>query len=128
MDAGFRPPGLAGLANYLTEQQKSELVRADAQADLAPVHRLYPGWPDGEPRNLETLSRQLTESLFAISLPSDMLRKVDMMSMRAGIEVRVPLLDEHVVALGLALPHRLKTNGRSRSDTARFSGPSSPPR
>jgi asparagine synthase (glutamine-hydrolysing) len=41
-----------------------------------------------------------------------MLRKVDMMSMRASIEVRVPLLDEDVVALGLSLPHRLKTDGR----------------
>jgi len=45
-------------------------------------------------------------------LPSQMLRKVDMMSMRAGIEVRVPLLDEHVVDVGLSLPHALKTDGR----------------
>ena len=41
-----------------------------------------------------------------------MLRKVDMMSMRAGIEVRVPMLDEELVALALSLPHRLKTDGR----------------
>jgi len=41
-----------------------------------------------------------------------MLRKVDMMSMRASIEVRVPLLDEAIVGLGLSLPHRLKTDGR----------------
>ena len=55
----------------------------------------------------------MTETWFRVSLPSDMLRKVDMMSMRASIEVRVPLLDEDVVALGLSLPHRLKTDGRS---------------
>jgi asparagine synthase (glutamine-hydrolysing) len=54
----------------------------------------------------------MTETLFTVSLPSDMLRKVDMMSMRASIEVRVPLLDEDVVSLGLSLPHRLKTDGR----------------
>jgi asparagine synthase (glutamine-hydrolysing) len=54
----------------------------------------------------------MTEKLFAVSLPSDMLRKVDMMSMRASIEVRVPMLDEDMVALGLTLPHRYKTNGR----------------
>ena len=41
------------------------------------------------------------------------LRKVDMMSMRASIEVRVPLLDEAVVALGLSLPHQMKTDGRT---------------
>jgi asparagine synthetase B (glutamine-hydrolysing) len=32
--------------------------------------------------------------------------------MLASIEVRVPLLDERLVELGLALPHRLKTDGR----------------
>jgi asparagine synthase (glutamine-hydrolysing) len=46
-------------------------------------------------------------------LPSDMLRKVDMMSMRAGIEVRVPLLDEDVSRMALALPHPMKTDGRT---------------
>ena len=47
-----------------------------------------------------------------MSLPSDMLRKVDMMSMLAGIEVRVPMLDEELVDLALSLPHHLKTDGR----------------
>ena len=42
-----------------------------------------------------------------------MLRKVDMMSMRAGIEVRVPMLDEELVALALSLPHRMKTDGHT---------------
>ncbi len=35
-----------------------------------------------------------------------------MMSMRAGIEVRVPMLDEELVTLALSLPHRMKTDGR----------------
>jgi len=114
-DAARETPAivLAGLGNYLTEEQKAELVQPGARADLAPVYRLYGEWADGEARDLEALSRRLTESLFGLSLPSQMLRKVDMMSMRAGIEVRVPLLDENVVSLGLSLPHRLKTNGRT---------------
>jgi asparagine synthase (glutamine-hydrolysing) len=103
---------LAGLANYLTEDQKAELVPAEARAGLEPIFRLYDGQPDTTD-GLDGLSQRLTESLFAVSLPSDMLRKVDMMSMRAGIEVRVPLLDEAVVELGLSLPHRLKTDGRT---------------
>lgn len=113
--AGRSQPAVAvaGLSNYLTESQKEELVPADARAGLAPVHRLFDGRPESVPPDLDALSRQLTETMFAVSLPSDMLRKVDMMSMRASIEVRVPLLDEEVVALGAALPHRLKTNGRS---------------
>src|SRR6266702_994366 len=104
---------LAGLANYLSEDQKAALVRAEARDGLAPVYRLYDGYDPAAAGDLEELSRRMTETWFRVSLPSDMLRKVDMMSMRASIEVRVPLLDEDVVALGLTLPHRLKTDGRS---------------
>jgi asparagine synthase (glutamine-hydrolysing) len=106
-------PLLAGLANYINEDQKAELVPVDARFGLEPVYRLYDGDAEPEIGDLEGLSQRLTESLFAVSLPSDMLRKVDMMSMRASIEVRVPMLDEAVVALGLSLPHRLKTDGRT---------------
>ena len=73
------------------------------------MYRHFEAPGQGRPADLEELSRRLTERCFTVSLPSDMLRKVDMMSMRAGIEVRVPMLDEAVVALGVTLPHRLKT-------------------
>lgn len=105
-------PLLGGLSSYLSEADKGDLLEPAAREGLAPSWRIFDGY---EPRggcDLEELSRRMTESLFAVSLPSDMLRKVDMMSMRAGIEVRVPLLDEDMVAIGLSLPHRLKTDGR----------------
>ena len=41
---------------------------------------------------------------FTISLPSDMLWKVDMMSMRHALEVRVPLLDHRVCELAFSMP------------------------
>ena len=104
---------LDGLSSYLTEAQKAELVPADARRELWPSSRLFDGYAPPAVTDIEELSRRMTESLFRVSLPSDMLRKVDMMSMRAGIEVRVPLLDEEVVALGLTLPHAMKTDGRS---------------
>ena len=104
---------LAGLANYLSEGQKAELVLSEARDGLLPAYRLYDGDSPAAAPDLEELSRRMTEKWFRVSLPSDMLRKVDMMSMRASIEVRVPLLDEDVVALGLGLPHRLKTDGRT---------------
>ncbi|MGH7606037.1 MAG: asparagine synthase-related protein, partial [Gemmatimonadales bacterium] len=113
-DAGRRDAAilLAGLSNYLSEDQKAELLLPAAGEALLPVYRHFDGYRPPGAGNLEELSRRMTERLFAIALPSDMLRKVDMMSMRASIEVRVPLLDEELVALGLTLPHRLKTDGR----------------
>src|SRR2546426_9394061 len=104
---------LAGLANYLSEDERRALVLPAAREGLLAVHRHFNGHQPPGVSDLEELSRRMTENLFEVGLPSDMLRKVDMMSMRASIEVRVPLLDEAVVALGLALPHPLKTDGRS---------------
>jgi len=114
-DSGRRDAAalMAGLSNYLSESQKAALVPAAAREGLAPVYRLYADPRPNGNAGLEHLSRRLTESQFALSLPSQMLRKVDMMSMRASIEVRVPLLDEHVVDVGLTLPHSLKTDGRN---------------
>ena len=103
---------LAGLANYLGEDQKAALLLPSAAEQLLPVYRHFDGFRPMGVKDVEELSQRLTNKLFAVGLPSDMLRKVDMMSMRAGIEVRVPLLDEGVVDVGLSLPHRLKTNGR----------------
>ncbi|SRR4051812_5327859 len=102
---------LAGLSNYLTERQKHELLLPNAES-FEPVFRHFNGYRPTGTADLEELSRRMTETLFRVSLPSDMLRKVDMMSMRASIEVRVPMLDEDVVSLGMSLPHRLKTDGR----------------
>jgi asparagine synthase (glutamine-hydrolysing) len=103
---------LAGLANYLTEAEKETLVDREARQDLLPIQRHF-GNPYQPLSSMDDLSRQLTSNLFEVSLPSDMLRKVDMMSMRAGLEVRVPMLDESLVELALSLPHRMKTDGRS---------------
>jgi asparagine synthase (glutamine-hydrolysing) len=103
---------IGGLESYLTEPQKAELVDAGARETLLPGYRHFDGYRPAAVLDLEELSRRMSAALFAVSLPSDMLRKVDMMSMRAGIEVRVPLLDEDVVGIGTTLPHRLKTDGR----------------
>jgi asparagine synthase (glutamine-hydrolysing) len=103
---------LAGLLNYLTESEKQELVQPGARVGLQSVYRHF--GTGGRPvSDIEALSAGLTGRHFDISLPSDMLRKVDMMSMRAGIEVRVPMLDEELVGLALSLSHRMKTDGRT---------------
>jgi len=103
---------LSGFSNYLSEAEKCDLVRPEANVGLLPCHRHFDGFAPAVSCDVEELSRRITETQFAVTLPSDMLRKVDMMSMRASIEVRVPLLDEELVALGLTLSHKLKTDGR----------------
>jgi asparagine synthase (glutamine-hydrolysing) len=48
----------------------------------------------------------------ATYLPGDLLLKADIASMAHSLELRSPFLDHEVMALGLALPDRLKTHGR----------------
>jgi asparagine synthase (glutamine-hydrolysing) len=45
-------------------------------------------------------------------LPGDLLLKADLASMAHSLEVRSPLLDHAVLELGVALPDRLKVDGR----------------
>jgi len=44
-------------------------------------------------------------------LPGDLLLKADIASMASSLELRSPLLDHEVLALGVSLPDRLKTSG-----------------
>ncbi len=50
----------------------------------------------------------------ALVLPGDMLRKVDLMSMAHGLEVRVPFLDHEVVDYAFGLDDTLKLSGGQR--------------
>lgn len=63
-------------------------------------------------KTLESFSKDpINRMLYADaadSLPGDMLTKVDWMSMRHGLEVRVPLLDHRVVELAFHIPGTLK--------------------
>ena len=104
---------LAGLSSYLSEEQKEEIVLPEARQQMQYGSRHFDGYGSPGTSDLEELSLRMTETLFKVGLTSDMLRKVDMMSMLAGIEVRVPMLDEEVVECGLALPHHLKTDGKT---------------
>jgi asparagine synthase (glutamine-hydrolysing) len=48
------------------------------------------------------------------SLPCDMLTKVDLMSMKKALEVRVPFLDHRVVELAFQMPGSMKLRGLKR--------------
>jgi len=64
------------------------------------------------PRN-DNINRMLYFDL-KCSLPGDMLTKVDLMSMKNSLEVRVPFLDHRVVEFVSQMPGDLKLRGRKR--------------
>jgi asparagine synthase (glutamine-hydrolysing) len=84
---------------------------------LLPVRRLFePQWEVDLSRKdsrLERLSAHATEVNTRLALANDFLFKVDIASMKESLEVRVPMLDEDLFALGLSLPYRLKVKGRT---------------
>jgi asparagine synthase (glutamine-hydrolysing) len=84
--------------------------------ETLPLRRLFePQWHyefDHQASRMERLSAQATEVNIRLVLANDFLFKVDLASMRESLEVRVPMLDEDLVAFGLSLPHALKVRGR----------------
>jgi len=56
-----------------------------------------------------------------VQLPSQFLTKVDRSTMAAGIEARVPLLDENVVKFAVSLPSKWKTSRTQRKIILRHS-------
>ncbi len=57
---------------------------------------------------------ELLRADMQLVLPNDMLRKVDLMSMANGLEVRVPFLDHQLVDFVSRLPVSSKINGQMR--------------
>ncbi|HAB88985.1 MAG TPA: asparagine synthase (glutamine-hydrolyzing) [Bacteroidetes bacterium] len=81
------------------------------------IHRALINPWQGNPSFYDLLPKKiecLNDFLYAdqrIILPSDMLAKVDKMSMASSLEVRVPFLDHHVVGLANSLPSSFKIKG-----------------
>ncbi len=109
---------LAIIQRLFTWVREEEQRRLCLDFDKAlPIRRLFePQWQHHLPRStsrVERLSALATEAYFRLILPNDYLFKVDTASMKESLEVRVPMLDEDLLAFGLTLPHRLKVKGRT---------------
>lgn len=111
LDAKSRYWQWAGLAS---ESQAISLLSSDQKALI--FHESYQSRkadllaPVGQGDDFNTL---LLADMQLV-LPNDMLRKVDMMSMANGLEVRVPFLDHRLVEYVTSLPVYAKINSRMR--------------
>jgi asparagine synthase (glutamine-hydrolysing) len=95
LDAAAQPPAsrYARLMEVFPLELRRALWTDEARAQAAET--LLPDDPDLRLVDIESY------------LPGDLLPKSDIASMAASLELRSPLLDHHVVELGLALPHSL---------------------
>ena len=111
-DAGAARSPEAMLADLNSWSRPRELAALWIGPNVHSVERLFHAkWDHHLPRRAsltERVSALMTESDTRIRMASDFLPKVDIASMRASLEVRVPMLDEDLFAFGLTLPHRLK--------------------
>jgi asparagine synthase (glutamine-hydrolysing) len=90
------------------EEHKRLVVGA---GELEPPRRLFEQhWDAGQRSGFDRLAAHAIEVNMRLVLPNDFLFKVDTASMRHGLEVRVPMLDEDLLAFGLSLPHALRAN------------------
>jgi asparagine synthase (glutamine-hydrolysing) len=99
---------------WIRQEEHKKLCKDEG---LLPLRRWFePKWDTkemaGVPR-VERLSAHATEMNIRLKLPNDYLFKVDSASMRESLEVRVPMLDEELMAFGLTLPHNLKVSGKT---------------
>ena len=104
------------------QQAPSELLRPDIQSHLSATTDAFLGYRNSAARfsSMEPLRKMLLTDI-TLQLPSQFLPKVDRATMSAGVEARVPFLDENVARLALNLPMRWKVHGSMRKVVLRNS-------
>jgi asparagine synthase (glutamine-hydrolysing) len=106
------------LSAYQSESDKHNLYNSTFRQmarQLQPTSRLFSFNHQAD----EKKYRSISQVLFRNSLLGDMFKKVDMMSMKAAIEVRVPLMQESLVKAGLNLPDAVKIQDRKGKQVLR---------
>ena len=109
------------LMQVFTLAERAQLWSSDARAEIGTL--LSPGFLLGPAERPGIGGLQLLD--VRTYLPGDLLPKSDIASMAHSLELRSPLLDHHVVELGLSLPDRLKRRkaGLRRSFAADLPAP-----
>tara|TARA_Y100001970_G_scaffold289168_1_gene418648 strand:- start:4782 stop:6713 length:1932 start_codon:yes stop_codon:yes gene_type:complete len=108
---------LFSLKSYLNEEQKFRLyseniLNNEILKDVKPTKRLFfdKNYTDND-LSISSIIDYISRNALKISLHSDMLKKVDMMSMLNGLEVRVPFLTNSVYNFSKKLDHKQKLKG-----------------
>ena len=108
---------LRRLSRGMAKNNRSRYAYWSAFSDAHEVNKSLVNPTNGSPSFFDHVPSKingLNDFLFAdqrIILPSDMLTKVDRMSMASGLEVRVPFLDYDVVDFVNSLPSKFKIKG-----------------
>jgi asparagine synthase (glutamine-hydrolysing) len=106
--AAPRAERYGGLMQVFSLAGRAELWTDDARAEIGVL--TSPGFLLGATPAAGIAGLQLVD--LNTYLPGDLLPKSDIASMAHSLELRSPLLDHHVVELGLSLPDSLKWHGR----------------
>lgn len=105
---------LQTLFSYLRDQEHAEIFNC---SDVLPVRRHFERQWDhcqaSDASRLDRLSAHATEVNIRLTLANDFLFKMDTASMREGLEIRVPMLDEDLFDFALSLPHHMKVKDRT---------------
>ncbi len=98
---------------YVHDDARPALLRHPLRTDGAPspLDRYAAHLAEAPPGS--SLLRRMLHADFSFYLPSDMLVKVDRMSMRHSLEVRVPFLDQDFVNWTYSVPSRLLYDPRT---------------
>ncbi|HET7572835.1 MAG TPA: asparagine synthase (glutamine-hydrolyzing) [Gaiellaceae bacterium] len=117
LDAAATPRAerYGGLMQVFPLELRATLWSDDAKAEIGSL--LSPGFLLGAPPAAGIAGLQQLD--VATYLAGDLLPKADIASMAHSLELRSPLLDHRVLALGLALPAHLKLHGREGKQALR---------
>jgi asparagine synthase (glutamine-hydrolysing) len=99
-----------GISNDVTASLKQRMYRAEFQAQVDNVvgeyfEKLFGALEQG------SALRRMSYVDLKTWLPDDLLLKADKMTMACSLELRVPMLDHHLLEFATALPDRLRRNG-----------------
>ncbi|PZF74197.1 asparagine synthase (glutamine-hydrolyzing) [Taibaiella soli] len=96
---------------WLPQMQTKELFRTELRSSLPDLDVFFLDLLKEIPAEQSPLNQMLYWELHSF-LPDQNLNYTDKMGMAAGVEIRVPFLDTHIIALAAKMPPSLKLKGK----------------